>query len=277
MMSLVTDAALWNWQSPVWMGVLALAGCYGWLCRGRWSARSGWFVAAMVVLALAFISPLGVLANGYLFSAHMIQHLLLLLIVPLFVMLSLPSERVTAWMNHLPEKIAHLLPVLPILGWVGGLGAMWFWHVPSLCSAATESTTLGMVRSCTFLLAGLAFWSPVYSPARRLRIQPLSAVVYLFSACLGCTLLGIYITFTTISVCPAFANPNRVGILATLYEAGFTPGVDQQLGGLLMWVPPCSLYVCAIISVLCRWYTAEELAAGATAATNLPSITKVTS
>ncbi len=156
---------------------------------------------------------------------------------------------------------AYGLLSIPLVGWICGIGAMWFWHVPSFCSAATESHALGIVRSATFLLAGLAFWWPVYAPIDRLRLRPLNAVVYLFSACLGCTLLGIYITFTTISVCPAFANPaDRVGILTMLYQAGLTPAADQQLGGLLMWVPPCSLYVCAIISVLCRWYAEDDAA-----------------
>jgi hypothetical protein len=71
-------------------------------------------------------------------------------------------------------------------------------------------------------------------------------------------LLGIYITFTTISVCPAFANPaDRIGIVNRLYNAGFTPSVDQQLGGLLMWVPPCLMYVVAIMGLLSRWYGAS--------------------
>jgi putative membrane protein len=72
---------------------------------------------------------------------------------------------------------------------------------------------------------------------------------------LGCTLLGIYITFTTVSVCPAFVSPvDRLGVMNALHSAGFTPTLDQHLGGLLMWVPPCTLYVSAIISLLCRWY-----------------------
>jgi cytochrome c oxidase assembly factor CtaG len=84
-------------------------------------------------------------------------------------------------------------------------------------------------------------------------------MVYLFSACLGCTLLGIFITFAPLSICPVFASPiDRLGILDALYRVGFTPGIDQHLGGLLMWVPPCFLYVGAIISLLARWYAEAE-------------------
>ena len=133
------------------------------------------------------------------------------------------------------------------------------WHVPSLCNASAESYLLGAFRDTTFIIAGLAFWWPIYSPLQRMRLEAPQAVVYLFSACLGCTLLGIYITFTTVTVCPAFASPvDRLGILTMLHDAGLTSSTDQHLGGLLMWVPPCSLYVAAIISVLCRWYSTIE-------------------
>lgn len=272
MMPLLTDATYWNWLSPVWLVVLTLAGGYAWICRGRYSARALWFGAAMAILAAAFVSPVGVLAQGYLFSAHMVQHLLLLLVVPLLVMLGLPTASLDAGSNWLRSKFAT---IVPLFGWAAGLGAMWFWHVPSLCSAATESPTLGVLRSSTFLLAGTAFWLPIYAPAKQLRLPPLTSIAYLFSACLGCTLLGIYITFTSISVCPAFVDSaGGMGLHAALAGAGLTPGVDQQLGGLLMWVPPCSLYVCAIISLLCRWYTAEKFGPERTTAHNTNTATK---
>ena len=273
MISLITNAALWNWFSPVWFVVPALIGAYAWLCRRMANVRPWWFAAAMVILVAAFVSPIGALAQGYLFSAHMVQHLLLLLVVPLLLMLSLPA---ISW-DRFRNKFAAIVPALPLLGWAAGLGAMWFWHVPSLCSAATESAALGVVRSATFLLAGSVFWLPIYAPAASYRLPPPTAVAYLFSACVGCTLLGIYITFTSISVCPAFNHPaSSSGLRAALANAGFTPGVDQQLGGLLMWVPPCVLYVCAIISVLCRWYTADVVQPAVTNAQDASSSANAT-
>ncbi|WDI42088.1 cytochrome c oxidase assembly protein [Bremerella sp. P1] len=259
MMSFLTNPSLWNLTSPVWLVVVPLViAVIAW--RKKLAGANWWWLAmAMVVLVLAFISPVGVLAGGYLFSAHMVQHLLLLLIVPLGLMLFLPREMMESLLARPGLTKLNSLLSIPVVGWIAGLGAMWLWHVPSLCSAATQSDALSFVRSATFLAAGLAFWWPIYSPVARFRLDPLLAVIYLFSACAGCTLLGIYITFTPVSVCPAFANPvDRVGILTSLYQAGFTPMVDQQLGGLLMWVPPCSLYVCAILSVLSRWYAMED-------------------
>ncbi len=268
MIELIGDKILWNWWSPVWLVALLVTIAYGRRFGWKNHAKTAWLTTGLAVLVFAFVSPLGVLADGFLFSAHMIQHLLLLLVVPLCLVLSLPAVKSGAF-----PPVGGLSRLLskPVAGWLLGLGAMWFWHVPAFCNAATESYAIGIVRSVSFLLTGILFWWPIYSPSKESRLPASNAVVYLFSACLGCTLLGIYITFTTITVCPAFASPEeRLAMMTALYDAGMTSAVDQQLGGLLMWVPPCSLYVFAIISVLCRWYSVDD-----TEALALPAKTMV--
>jgi cytochrome c oxidase assembly factor CtaG len=255
----MSNLALWNWVSPVWLVAAAILAAYFVCFRGTARKQIVLLFGGLALLVLAFVSPIGVLAAGYLFSAHMVQHLLLLLVIPLLFLLSLPSDRVSPWFDRpVLDRLGQWLAI-PVVGWVCGVGAMWLWHLPSLCSVSTQSALLGGLRDSSFVTAGLMFWWPIYAPVGRYRVQPLSGIAYLFSACLGCTLLGIYITFTTITVCPAFANPvDRLGILSRLYDAGLTPGVDQHLGGLLMWVPPCMLYVSASISLLCRWYAVMD-------------------
>jgi len=264
MIELIADRILWNWWSPVWLVVVVIAIAYGRIFGWKSAARTAWLTTGLAVLVFAFVSPLGVLADGFLFSAHMIQHLLLLLVVPLCLVLSLPMPESGAWPRFSATGGLRQRLSKPAFGWLLGLGAMWFWHVPAFCNAATESYGLGVLRSASFLLAGIVFWWPIYSPSKVSRLPAGNAVVYLFSACLGCTLLGIYITFTTITVCPAFVSPEqRLAMMIALNDAGMTSSVDQQLGGLLMWVPPCSLYILAILSVLCRWYSPENVPSAA--------------
>lgn len=250
---------LWYWTSPVWLVVAALLVGYLVVVRSPTRRQLAVYLLGLLALAIVFVSPVGVLADGYLFSAHMVQHLVLLLIVPGCLLLSLPKQQVTQWFNDFSlDRVGRLLAV-PVIGWICGVGAMWFWHVPLLCSTATQQPALGVLRDTTLVLSGIAFWWPIYAPCGRYQMHPLGGIVYLFSACLGCTLLGIYITFAPLSVCPVFASPvDRIGILNTLYDAGLTPGVDQHLGGLLMWVPPCLMYLGAIISLLSRWYATTE-------------------
>lgn len=253
------SAELWNWGSPVWLAALAILAT--WLIVVQSVSRLWMVLAGLTFLVLAYVSPVGVLADGYLFSAHMLQHLVLLLVVPLCLLLALPPTAPSA--SPLPRW--KQLVSIPLIGWVCGVGAMWFWHMPTFCAASIQYGPVGLIRDLTFLVAGFLFWWPVFSPTAACRLAPPSAIVYLFSACTGCTLLGIYITFTTVTVCPAFANPvDRVGILTMLYNGGFTPTVDQSLGGLLMWVPPCFLYISVIIGMLCRWYTGGVVAEPAT-------------
>ncbi|MCO6044327.1 cytochrome c oxidase assembly protein [Aeoliella sp. ICT_H6.2] len=256
---MIWDHALWHWTSLAWLVALVWVALY--LIVFRRAAVHGLrsLVLGASLMVLAFVSPIGVLADGYLFSAHMVQHLLLLLVIPMCLLLSLPKEKMAQWFENARLDRAGRMLSHPVPGWVCGVGAMWLWHVPVLCSAATQNAGIGCLRDTSFLLAGLAFWWPIFAPVQRYRLPPLSGISYLFSACIGCTLLGIYITFTTITVCPAFANPvDRLHVLTSLYDAGLTPAIDQQLGGLLMWVPPCSLYVGVIISLLCRWYSNTE-------------------
>lgn len=255
----MNGADLWRWESPIWIVIAALLAGYVSIARGRTGGQFAAFLMGLLVLAMAFVSPVGILSDGYLFSAHMVQHLVLLLVVPICLLVSLPKGLADKWFRR-PRchRIGRWLAVAWV-GWVCGVGAMWFWHVPTFCSAATERPLLGVVRDVSLVLAGIAFWWPIYAPVERYRLHPLNGMAYLFSACLGCTLLGIYITFAPISVCPVFANPvDRLGILTKLYDAGLTPGVDQHIGGLMMWVPPCILYVIAIISLLCRWYSTAD-------------------
>jgi cytochrome c oxidase assembly factor CtaG len=251
---------LWDATSAVWFAALGILIAYVWLIRrAPATANASNYVAlglGLTLLLLAFISPIGTLADGYVFSAHMIQHLFLLLLVPLCLILAVPRATVEPLFKRARwNRLGYWLAV-PLLGWILGVGAMWFWHVPSLCNVSTQNASVGGFRDTTFVLAGLAFWWPIYAPLPRYRMAPLPGIAYLFSACLGCTLLGIYITFTTISVCPAFAHPvGHAAVMQELRASGFTPEVDQHLGGLLMWVPPCTLYVANIIALLCRWYS----------------------
>ncbi len=228
---------------------------YGW--RIRFSARSGFLIAGLVLSALVLVSPVDALANGYLFSAHMLQHLVLLLVVPPLILLSLGGSSVV-------KRLAGraISPMAILTCWLAGLGAMWIWHVPSLCSAATQSPAIHRVQYVSLLAMGTMFWWPILAPRREQRISPFAGIAYLFSACLGCTVLGIILTFAPLGACPAYLSPSdRLGILALIRDGwGFTPEKDQQLGGLLMWVPACMVYLAGIISQLVRWYgeSAEE-------------------
>ena len=105
------------------------------------------------------------------------------------------------------------------------------------------------------------FWWPILSPVLRLRLQPVpQGVSYLFTACLACTAIGVLITFSPRLLYTSYVNPpDLYGALSLIQSGwGMTPALDQQVGGLLMWVPCCLVYLTAIMAMFGRWYSADS-------------------
>jgi len=243
----------WDWNPWMLAVCVAAIAVYGAVFGLRSPGRFGWLVGGVVVVFLTGESPIDTLADGYLFSAHMLQHLLLLLVVPALVLLSLPGSTVPVRSRW---KWLGAMFRYPLVTWLLGVGGMWLWHAPALCNAAVENVWVHRVQYISLVLLGIAFWWPIIGPWRSQRLAPLLGVLYLFSACVGCTILGIIITFAPVSVCSIYQHPvDRLGILPLIQDQwGMTPERDQQLGGLLMWVPACLIYLTGVFGLLARWY-----------------------
>jgi putative membrane protein len=250
-------ASAWTWHPAVlvFSGVVFVA--YLWAFGVN--RRILYLLAGLSVFILTLVSPLSALADGYLFSAHMFQHILLLLIVPALLLMSLPR-----WVS-LGSRSSPLAN--PLVAWFAGVGAMWLWHARPLCNAAVSSRFVGALQISSLILLGGIFWRQILAPREEEQISPPGAVIYLFSACVACSILGILITFSPVSVCPIYAQPppDKLGIAKLVQVSwGFTPEKDQQVGGLLMWVPMCLVYLSAIVAQLARWFAQPVAAAPAT-------------
>lgn len=292
----------WDWN-PVVIGV-CLAAMFGYAkAMGfRLSGRAGFFMAAVALFFLTLASPVNALADGYLFSAHMLQHLLLLLVIPPLLLLGLPEWKAAentvanagaahgrgcegATPEPMPGALANpgshsegrtrggwqRLHIHPFAAWLSGLSAMWVWHERTLCDAATTEPAVRVVQIISLVVLGLVFWWPIVGPQVERRLAPLLGVLYLFSACVGCTILGILITFARVGVvCPVYLHPvDRLGILPLIRDKwGVTAAMDQQAGGLMMWVPACGIYISGVITLLARWYRAGDTEAAEAAASS---------
>ncbi|MGI8891178.1 MAG: cytochrome c oxidase assembly protein [Chthoniobacterales bacterium] len=237
----------WSWNPIVLVsGAVALA---LYLIAFGLHRRVAWFAAGLGVFFLALLSPINTLADGYLFSAHMVQHILLLLIAPALLLLGLPRS---SSLTLRPRFLSA-----PLVGWIAGVGAMWVWHWPTLCNAAVSSRPMFALQTVSLVLLGALFWWPIISPREEERLSPPGAVLYLFTACVGCSVLGMILTFSPVTVCSIYSMPppDRLGILPTVHNSwGLTPERDQQVGGLLMWVPMCLIYLSAIFLQIARWF-----------------------
>lgn len=241
----------WTWNiTALLLGIGLLVAYVGAFHIHR---RIGWFAAALGVFLFTLQSPLNTLADGYLFSAHMVQHIILLLIVPALLLLSLPRTRSLAFR---PRMLGS-----PFAGWAAGVGSMWIWHAPVLCNAAVSSRPVQTLQTLSLLVLGGLFWRQILAPREEERLSPPAALLYLFSACVACSLLGIIITFSPVTVCSIYTMPmiDSIGIMDTIRsDWGMTPERDQQIGGLLMWVPMCLIYLSAIFAQIARWFAPSD-------------------
>jgi putative membrane protein len=256
--------SMWDWQPAVLFGCAGMVLAYLAALHFRVCSSVLFFVAGVSGVLVALVSPLAMLGHRYLFSAHMAQHLLLVLVAPPLLWLGIPPELLRRLRTLGGGGTARRRSAQPLLAWLAGAGAMWIWHLPGLFNAALRHPGLHVVEHASALTLGVLFWRPVASPLDDERLPPLLAVVYLFTACIGCTILGITLTFAPPGLYPAYLDPGDPhGILRLLRQGwGLTPATDQQLGGLLMWVPACLVYLSGVIGVLARWYATPDSVTG---------------
>lgn len=250
----------WSFEPWAVIFALALIASYAALPGFRFNGKSLLFASGIFLMVLTLVSPLDYLGRNYLFSAHMVQHILLLLVIPLMLLSGIPEAAAGKALTMPIAGVAIRFLGNPIPAWLLGVGSMWVWHMPSLHDTVMKSENLYIAQQISFVLTGVIFWWPVFTPVKGVRLAPLRATLYLASACLGCTILGMLITFAGVGLYPAYANPaDSAGILSYIRnDLCITPGVDQQIGGLTMWVPGCLIYLAASMVTIARWYGAPE-------------------
>jgi putative membrane protein len=249
-------ASAWDWELSVILGCAALMIGYLFAVGFHFFKKSVLFAAGVLVLLIALVSPLDTLADYYLFSAHMLQHLILILLVPPLLLLGIP-ESPARKMLQIPfvERCQTVLGRPPI-AWSLGIGTFWGWHAPLLYNAALANESLHVVEHLSFLVTSVIFWWPVLAPVTERRLSPPIALVYLMAAALGNTLLGIILVFSPDILYTAYVHPSDpLEILHLIRdEWNLSARSDQTLGGLLMWIPGSLVYLSAILAILIRWF-----------------------
>lgn len=257
----------WNLDPLLVTGIVLTLWVYrrGYDAGGRsrsavWRARS--FVAAMVAIALAVLSPVDAL-SGALASAHMVQHVLLVLVAAPLLALSAPSSallrgsplalrRVSGGVRRrlgLGSATWRMLRE-PAAVWLLHVATLWLWHASVLYDAALDSTPLHAVEHATFLVTGVLFWRVVVGARGLGRLSPGPAVLLVFGMGLQSVLLSALLTFAQ--------RPWYAGYEETTIAWGLQPLADQQLAGVIMWVPGGFVYLAAALGLMATWLRAME-------------------
>jgi putative membrane protein len=242
----------WDIHPSVAIGIVALALLYGRL--GGFAAprrRVVSFAASLLVLFFSLNGPLHDLSDSYLFSAHMVQHLILTLLFPPLFLYGLPAQVVRpflrpAWVRALGERMvrpvaAAAIFTIPIV----------LWHMPALYEAAMRHHPLHIVQHLVFLASSVVMWWPVLSPVPELpRASYPGQLLYLFLLGIPMSIVGAMITLANSPLYPFYVAAPRVW--------GLSPIDDQQIGGLVMWVPGGLVFWIAMTVVWFRWSVREE-------------------
>jgi putative membrane protein len=154
-------------------------------------------------------------------------------------------------------RAARLLTA-PILAWAGFHLVMIGWHWPPLYEATLRHESLHRAGHVLLLATATLFWLPTLAPAAgwpgRPGLAPWAALLYLGAAVVAGTLLGVVLTFAPPLYPTYLSPPDTLGILPALRDGwGLTPAADQQIGGLLMWIPGGLAYSFVMLLALARW------------------------
>jgi putative membrane protein len=244
-------------HADVVAGVAAVAAVWlaAWRARGERPSRphAMRFAGALATLLVTLNGPLHALADGYLFSAHMVQHLALTLIVPPLALTGLPGWMTDAllearWARSVTAVLG--LATRPLVALAAYTVALVVWHLPGPYDAALEHHGLHIVQHVTLIAASVLAWWPVLSPSRRLPPLPYGAqILYLFVFGMPMTVVAAMVTGADDLLYGFYAAAPRV--------ASLDPLADQRLGGVLMWVPAGVIPLVAFTVVFFRWAHAE--------------------
>jgi cytochrome c oxidase assembly factor CtaG/uncharacterized membrane protein (UPF0136 family) len=274
-MSPVAAAALASWSVPPGLALLLLATgvvyLQGWrrlhrIRPSRFPARRlVAFQSGLAVVAIAIASPLDAF-GALLLSAHMLQHLLLLVVAPALLLLGAPDAALEMGLPRalVREAIAPLRSAPPVrsvsrflerpdVGLAAMALAMWGWHVPAAYELALRFPAWHEVEHASFLSAGILFWFPVLRPwPGRPFLQGGMRPLYLLAGDLANTALAAVLTFSDRVLYPTYADAPRLFGVSALS--------DQSLAGVLMWVPGSLVFLAPAAVMTARWLAPERLA-----------------
>ena len=250
----------WNWEPSILIGTVLITGLYLYAIgplRKRYfpeepvkTGQTVSFLLGIFFMFLSLVSPLDELGDSYLFSAHMVQHLVLTMVGPPLLVIGTPGWFIKPLVrNKIAFRVAKAL-TYPAVAFVLYNVDFWLWHAPPLYNATLENQNIHILEHLTFIVFGILNWWPMFSQSKDLpRLSIGGQVLYLFLSGMPSVLLGAGLTFSPPLYAPYIAAPRVWGISAA---------TDQQLGGLIMWVPVSISYIVVMSVLFIRWMQQQE-------------------
>ena len=251
----------WNVEPTIAIGLLATLAGYLFLTRdaaadahperittGRQKAS---FIAGLATLFVALGPPLDDWSDHYLLLAHMVQHLLLILLAAPLLLVGIP-----AWMlepltrNRVTNTIGYWL-TRPVVAYATANLVIILWHVPAFYDAALRSQPMHVLEHATFIATSILAWWPIAGPLPQWPRLPLPLqTLYFFAMTLPGSGVGAFITFADPGLYSPYDTARRI--------FNIDLATDQQIAGLLMWVVVSTIYLGLITVTFFKWAHREE-------------------
>ena len=259
----IAGLSWWRWSihpSTV-IGIAALGGLYIWASRklGRrpTATQRILFVGGLLVIFASLNGPIHDLSDDYLFSAHMVQHLLLTFAVPPLLLAGTPGWMLRpALTNRFVAPAARLLTRAPVCFVVFNI-AIAGWHLPVFYNAAMAHHSLHILEHLMFMAAAVLMWWPLLSQLPEFpRLAYPGQMLYSFLLSIPMSIVAVYIAMADHVLYPAYSATPRV--------LPVTPLEDQLLGALIMWIPGGMTFMIIMTVIFFKWNArGEDSTAGA--------------
>lgn len=252
-------AHAWHFEPTVIFGCAALFFAYLWVVRFRMNRKTALFGSGVLLMLLALIGPLDFLGDKYLFSAHMLEHILLYLAVPPLLLLGLPPAPVESLLSFEVAAKTERFLRRPTVAWLAAVGTMWLWHLPVLYNAALNHEWIHVAEHMSVLLTGTIFFWPIFTPLQSHRLSPVIGSVYIFTAMSTNMILGILLTYSPLGYYPTYMGSSGdpvFQLIRTVWK--IDPQSDLNLGGMFMWIIGGLLYFTMLMVVISRLYHNPE-------------------
>jgi putative membrane protein len=244
----------WNIEPTVAIGLLALVAGYLFITRtSSFSRQKASFISGSVVLFIALGPPLDDWSDHYLLLAHMVQHLLLIMLAAPLLLYGTPAwvlEPLTR--NRITNTVGYWL-TRPVIAYAVANTVFVLWHVPMFYEMALRSQPVHVVEHAMLLGTALLAWWPILGllPQWPRLALPLHSL-YFFAMTLPGSAVGAFITFADPGLYAPYDTAKRI--------FGIDLATDQQAAGLLMWVALGTIYLLLITVSFFRWVSREEAA-----------------
>ncbi len=259
----IATLSWWRWSihPSTAIGIAALGALYLWaahrLQQQPTLSQKIFFFSGLLLMFASLNGPIHDLSDDYLFSAHMVQHLLLTLAVPPLLLAGVPG-----WMLRPVLSTRFIAPVARFftrapIAFVAFNLTIAVWHLPPFYNAAMAHHSLHVAEHLMFMVAAVIMWWPLMSQLPELpRLAYPGQMLYTFLMSIPMSIIAVYIAMADHVLYPAYSAAPRVLPL--------TPIEDQLLGALIMWIPGGIIFMIIMTVVFFKWNArGEDSTAGA--------------